>query len=389
MRNVFYKYDYYGANDARALAHRYKENDLFAVRQVATEMVTLIPEKCYLIPVPNKYGHAHQNLSLANFMMMSNPRLKVFDIMKGANRESVYDAKKNGHPLNETDLDFFLTSPVPTGKRIFLVDNIIGTGLTAASAMKLIPYADLLVHSVDRQTFDNSTYRKQFAGVYLCDGNLKTIYDIADKSTNMKIELKNIEVYDRMSEETIAFVADIYINDFKAGFAKNDGRGGPTFCQGYNAEGYDLIRKAEAYCKTLPPQVFPAIEQGGQPFSIPMTFDDYVDDLVSKFQFERDMKRGILVGKAYNQYYLMEFNHPIDTILKNRSGVEFIKKTVRDVAGRLEEGQRILNTNLPDEVMQVVNRKEVKPDIKNTSPEKKITPPGKKSKSATRKQKPR
>jgi hypothetical protein len=389
MRNVFYKYDYYGANDAKALGHRYKENDLFAVQQVASEMVSMIPEKCYLIPIPNKYGHAQQNISLANFMMFSNPRIKVFDIMKGANRISLYEAKKNGQPLNEADLDFFLTGPVPAGKRIFLVDNIIGTGLTAASALKLIPYADLLVHSVDRQTFDSSIYRKQFAGVYLCNGNLEVIYDIADKTTNMKIELKDIEVYDRISEETIAFVADLYINDFKAGYAKNEGRGGRTFYQGYNTEGYDLIRKAEAYCKTLPPQVFPAIEQGGQPYSIPMTLDDYIDDLVSKFQFERDMKRGILVGKSHSQYYVIEFNHPIEIIIKDRSGVDFIKQTVKDVIGRLEESQRILNTNLPDDVMQVANTKEVKADLKNPSPERKKTPPGQKNKPATRKNRPK
>jgi hypothetical protein len=389
MKNVFYKYDYYEAIYTRELGHRVKENDLSAIHSVAHDMATLVGKDSVLVPIPNKYGHAHQNISLSNFIMMMNPKVKVFDIMKGAERISVYEAKKNGHPLTEKDLGFYLTGPVPKGKRVVLIDNIIGTGLTAASALKLIPHADLLVHSVDRQTFDSSTFRKQFAGVYLCDGNLKTIFDIADKSTNMKIELKNIEVYDRMSEETIAFVADLYINDFKAGHAKNDGRGGPTFCQGYNAEGYDLIRKAEAYCKTLPPQVFPAIEQGGQPFNIPMTLDDYVDDLVSKFQFERDMKLGILVGKAYNQYYVMEFNHPVDMILKDRSGIEFIKQTVSDVTSRLEEGQRILNTNLPDEVMQVVKSKEVKPDIKNTSHGKKKTPPGQKSISATRKQKPR
>jgi hypothetical protein len=45
----------------------------------------------------------------------------------------------------------------------------------------------------------------------------------------MKIELKKLALYPRMSEETTAFAADLWINGAKVGSAKNDGRGGMTF----------------------------------------------------------------------------------------------------------------------------------------------------------------
>lgn len=67
----------------------------------------------------------------------------------------------------------------------------------------------------------------------------------------MKIELKRISYSERLSEETNAFAADVYIDGKKVAYAKNDGHGGCTFIHpfpGMRAE----LEKAEAYCKTLP-----------------------------------------------------------------------------------------------------------------------------------------
>lgn len=44
----------------------------------------------------------------------------------------------------------------------------------------------------------------------------------------MKIELKRLKVYPRMSDETLAFVADVWVDGKKVGTAKNDGHGGQT-----------------------------------------------------------------------------------------------------------------------------------------------------------------
>jgi len=44
----------------------------------------------------------------------------------------------------------------------------------------------------------------------------------------MQVELKRIQVSTRLSEETIAFAADVWIDGKKAGTAKNDGHGGAT-----------------------------------------------------------------------------------------------------------------------------------------------------------------
>lgn len=45
------------------------------------------------------------------------------------------------------------------------------------------------------------------------------------KVGNHTFALKNLEVYERMSEETTAFCADLYIGDFFVGTCENSGKG--------------------------------------------------------------------------------------------------------------------------------------------------------------------
>lgn len=44
----------------------------------------------------------------------------------------------------------------------------------------------------------------------------------------MKVELKKLGIYERLSDETTAFAADLWIDGVKVGHAKNDGQGGMT-----------------------------------------------------------------------------------------------------------------------------------------------------------------
>jgi hypothetical protein len=51
------------------------------------------------------------------------------------------------------------------------------------------------------------------------------------KSVAMDIKLKNIHVDHRLSEETNAFTADLFINGKNVGTAMNSGQGGMTSCR--------------------------------------------------------------------------------------------------------------------------------------------------------------
>lgn len=104
----------------------------------------------------------------------------------------------------------------------------------------------------------------------------------------MKIELKKISYNERMSEETNCFVADLYINDKKVGYAKNDGRGGETEVRGYSKTDNELIAEAEAYCKDLPKYTW---ESNGKTHEIDMSLDFFIDELVQKFIEDKEFKK--------------------------------------------------------------------------------------------------
>lgn|GEM_PF-7114909 len=170
MANIICRYtDYCGSNQARVLAHGMKENKVPAIRKIANDLSDLIAEDCVLIPIPNKIGFPLNTLMLGNLMRElvreRNIDVKVSPVIIGSPRQSVYDAKKEGKQMNEHALNFSLHLSPPEAKKIYLLDNVIATGLTAYSALKLVPSADVLVHSVDKRTFQQSAYRKEFGSI--------------------------------------------------------------------------------------------------------------------------------------------------------------------------------------------------------------------------------
>ena len=172
----------------------------------------------------------------------------------------------------------------------------------------------------------------------------------------MKIELKNVKINLTFSEETIMFRADLVIDGVVAGEADNDGRGGSTF---YSAKTYDvkkqkslsdaerernkeLIRKAEAFCKTLPP-----IEYGD--FKIDMNLEHFIDELVNQEikkkedkKLEKKMETTLMWGKPKgNSYYQVKFKVPLAKIpLAQLQGV------VDKYKKEFKQGDVFLNTNL-------------------------------------------
>lgn len=89
----------------------------------------------------------------------------------------------------------------------------------------------------------------------------------------MEITLHNITHNLRLSQETNAFTADVWINGKKAGTAENAGHGGETCVYLHPKE---LQQEAEAYARSLPPLDL------GEGTLIPTTLDMLVDDLLTQ-----------------------------------------------------------------------------------------------------------
>lgn len=167
----------------------------------------------------------------------------------------------------------------------------------------------------------------------------------------MKIELKNFKYSEWNSEETNCFRSDLFLNGKKVGYCYNEGRGGPTSYSGIKHHWSEEIKLMEEYCKTLPPIVYTK-ERDGHDFSIDMTLEHYIDELVmehldkkSQKKKEKDMLKGIVFSKSKYGYQLVSWKgHTIESLLKIPSGRITLEKKVKELQ---EQGYTIENTNLP------------------------------------------
>lgn len=160
----------------------------------------------------------------------------------------------------------------------------------------------------------------------------------------MKIELKKIYFSSKLSEETSAFTADLYVDGKIVGYVKNDGRGSATY---YHASGglneWDVIRAAEKYCLTLPPLVF----SWGK---IDMDLEHYIDHLFNEWLKAKDIKRmekkGLVFEKDGNIETIKWKGFTLsELILKHPQG----KFTVQQQIAKLKKDKwKILNTNLQE-----------------------------------------
>lgn len=175
----------------------------------------------------------------------------------------------------------------------------------------------------------------------------------------MNIEIKNIKFFDQMSEETNAFHASIYIDGKRVGEAKNDGKGGMTDYRAIHHDYLPLIKEAEEYCIQLPPLKF---SDGG---TLPMDFELYIDTEVENFIKNREtakMQKKILKYQEDHIVFGTELSFRMaywTMASKRRAPISFmlekhpdaVKSKLAEIKAQLKLGERILNTNLPKELL--------------------------------------
>lgn len=180
-----------------------------------------------------------------------------------------------------------------------------------------------------------------------------TLPVVADKSTAMTIELKNVKINLSGSEETIMFTADIYLNGKKVGYAKNEGCGGMTNYRAINPDYVSVIDKMEEWCKGLPPHTYPA-DEDSEALTVDMNLEMIIDLLIDKevqkkevAAFEKMLKKkmvnhivaGVPGADSARQW---KFNRPLAEIASDKLYAEIDK-----IKAQLKPGEVILNTNLP------------------------------------------
>ncbi len=126
--------NYYEPN-VRTIARELKQEKSSAIKEVVDFLSNQVSEEDVLIPMPSRYGYATDTQKLAE-KISEKTGAKVFDCLVGKKRQSIYELKKTNQNVSEFDFDFQINCEIPEARNYFIVDNVIGTGITMENALK-------------------------------------------------------------------------------------------------------------------------------------------------------------------------------------------------------------------------------------------------------------
>lgn len=155
---VIYLKEYNESTYNNRLNRKVKAGDPAAIEEMSNDLIkkfaVMSMAGVTLIPTPSRNGFAENMLTICNNIATA-VGCKVADVVKGNKRISNYDAKLQGKCLTDQDFGFYL-EPCEIEGKLIIIDNVIGTGATVGSILKLLPSADVFVHSVDERVFNRS-----------------------------------------------------------------------------------------------------------------------------------------------------------------------------------------------------------------------------------------
>ncbi|MDR3712369.1 MAG: hypothetical protein P4L51_06110 [Puia sp.] len=182
----------------------------------------------------------------------------------------------------------------------------------------------------------------------------------------MNIKLNAIRISERLSRSSTAFEAVLWIDGVKVAKVGNYGQAGPHYYIFFNDAVRELMKKADAWCSTLPPKTYPAMWPAKTPLTIPMSLETMIDGIIFEYQTQQDllqfrakmekhMRSSILFGFPDKSYLRLKYTIPLAILCHHQKGIEILKKDIHTkVVPLLKEGQKILNDNIPAEVIDAL-----------------------------------
>jgi len=164
----------------------------------------------------------------------------------------------------------------------------------------------------------------------------------------MVIELKKFSHNARLSEETNAFTADLYIDGKNVGYAKNDGQGGSTEYHWHTKKDGEIIAQAELFCLGLPPHTYPATPHS-RAMTFNMTLEFHIDLLVEAElkkkvtkAFDKKMAQSVMWGvPGAMEYKEVKFRIPLAQV-----PLAQLQGYINGYKAKFKTGEQFLNTNL-------------------------------------------
>lgn len=180
----------------------------------------------------------------------------------------------------------------------------------------------------------------------------------------MEIILKDIYVGERLSRETTAFQATLFINGYRVGVITNDGKGCPNMYQPLDEKGVMLIRQAEDWCRKLPPMVLADTMSDGKPVTIPMELELYLDNIITDWLVKKDIEKfrrkaekkmssAIVFGAPGKPFRLMTYGEVLRALIHRTGFIDQLRADIHsNVLPLLQDDEKILNTNIPRRIVE-------------------------------------
>jgi hypothetical protein len=166
----------------------------------------------------------------------------------------------------------------------------------------------------------------------------------------MKLELKKVKISLSQSEETTAFTGELYIDGTKVANVSNAGRGGANRILPIDQTiASFLVRKADEFCKTLPPEIDEQVGELSMDLEFWISLE--VGKIVNENEINKKQKKNILIGDTFGELVRYMKLPAIDDVLKLPDGRDYLKKIIVKVKSQLKSGEKILNKNIPNELL--------------------------------------
>ena len=138
----------YYSSGRREIAKAMKLGNTDAIRLAAVAIATAVKfsKDAILVPVPSHLGYATYTLELANEIARLTGS-EVADVLKGAQRDMLYDIKKRHKPVSVEYLGVYATKELPQDRPIYYVDNVVATGATAKAVFRTFGRGTMLTYA--------------------------------------------------------------------------------------------------------------------------------------------------------------------------------------------------------------------------------------------------
>ena len=135
----------------RTIARGVRDNNPKCIECAAKLFDLMLPEGAKVVPMPSHFGTSVQMLSVARQLKKRRKDIRVLDFLRCEPHEANYSQKKYTTPdpiKMYVDLDSvpgdINPDDYPNGADMFVIDNVICTGVTAGAALEVLPDATVV-----------------------------------------------------------------------------------------------------------------------------------------------------------------------------------------------------------------------------------------------------